>query len=97
VRDRQEVKRERGRRGEPAEESGIMGASWRGDRERNCARCVAGAGARDWVEELTRKRKGGDYSITCAPTDLPISLSLGGLSEQQYECNLLTFLGKYYY
>lgn len=52
-----------------------MGASWRGDRERNCARCVAGAEARDRVEELGRKRKGGDYSITCAPTELPISLS----------------------
>lgn len=77
-----------------------MGASWRGDRERNCARCVAGAGARDGVEELGRKRKGGDYSITCAPTDLPISLSCflsfspDGLPEERFVCNLGTFIGK---
>lgn len=53
-----------------------MGASWRGDRERNCARCVAGAGARDWVEELGGKRKPAREGTTQLPVLSLTSLAL---------------------
>lgn len=53
-----------------------MGASWRGDRERNCARCVAGAGARDWVEEFGRERKRAGEGTTQLPVLSLTSLAL---------------------
>lgn len=58
-----------------------MGASWWGDGEHNCARCVdrAGEGAKGWGEKpWNKKKKGGDTSITCAPSDPSLPLSLHG-------------------
>ena len=72
-----EVKRERAGRVAFSEKCGIMGASWRGDGEHNCARCVdRAAGERKGWEAPEKKGRGGDTSITCALPDPALSLSV---------------------
>ena len=78
---RWEVKRERARGVAFSEKCRITGASWWGDGEHNCARCVDravwGWGVKGWGEKAQQKKKGreGTPQLPVLPLTFP-SLSL---------------------
>lgn len=73
-----EVKRERADGVAFSKKCGITGASWRGDGERNCARCDTVGGVKGWGEKPWKKGGEGTPQLPVLPlTPLSLCLSTG--------------------